>query len=912
MIKRRLLKKHSRHTAMLMAVALACTNTGMAASTAFAQELGAELEEGGNEQSSDSSSENGGGGGNSGSSEESGNEGGSVEGDQSGSEGEGEGSAEDGQSGSEEEGEGSAEGGQSGSEEEGEGSAEGGQSGSEEEGEGSAEGGQSGSEEEGEGSAEGGQSGSEGEGEGSAEDESEGSTEDEIPGETEEEKPDETLPQESEPTLPENTTTPSGGAANAPAAPDVKPNAEKAEYTVTYTVNPEEAAQAEGDTVVEEGEALDFTVTVTEGYGILLVTANGEELEPVEQGEDGIYTYQIADVSEDLDIEVEAEAAVLKANGTETIFAEADDLTFELESDFFTTTACSLEVETEPILGSMNVDRYIRELKKEVNWSFKDDGIENPEINLIGYYTFGIHDGDKYITSIDEPVTISVEGLNLRDMNPENYKVFASGASNFIECDSDSIEVTADGVIFTAVEPRRELSRNNFSDTLSSAYTSDNMIIYAIVKRVVDTDKVPVVDYSSELNNLRLPDQERYENSSEIRYETDNRVAEEQKTKVVFTIPETYDGSDLTISAEEIVNEAFAWKTEMGYQPGDEVQCEVIIKNESPYDLEYVPGSFGFDMLQDRALQTSPLIIHGNSHSATTDPKRLRNGAIALLLGNGAEPTDANVEAALIEKGYSGIDDLYKYYIDYYNIYNSKGDIVNSLDEISLDDIEEMILNKGDAVHDSEIKETDPTMSEFLTAVFYHRYLNILPESYTGEETDYNLASYALGENDAFEDDAKLHFATIKSGEESEPLIFAMKINGNANDTYLDYQFGFNFGAEFVKAEAPDPEPTPTPDPDPTPGNSGGGSGSGGGGGNPGGHADRTPEGGPGVVINDPEVPLAALPEIGEPVMIPEEEVPLAALPKTGEGLANEITFLVSGLLLGLYGILGIRKKEDQ
>ena len=61
MIKRRLLKKHSRHTAMLMAVALACTNTGMAASTAFAQELGAEAEEGGNEQSSDSSSENGGG-----------------------------------------------------------------------------------------------------------------------------------------------------------------------------------------------------------------------------------------------------------------------------------------------------------------------------------------------------------------------------------------------------------------------------------------------------------------------------------------------------------------------------------------------------------------------------------------------------------------------------------------------------------------------------------------------------------------------------------------------------------------------------------------------------------------------------------------------------------------------------------
>lgn len=877
MIKRKLSRKYSRHTAMLMAVALACTNIGIGAGTAYAQELGAEANESGDEQGSDNSSENGGGGGKPEGSENS----------QGGSE---EGSVEDGQSGSEggEENGGSEEAGQSGNE------GEEGTESSEEESQSESEGeeGTEGSEEE-------------------SQSESTENTEGETSGETEAEKPEETLPQESAPAFPENVTKPAGGASNAPAAPAVKPD-EKEAYAVTYTVNPEEAAQVEGDTEVKEGEELDFTVTITEGYGISLVTANGEELEPVEQGEDGIYMYHIADVSEDLDIEVEAEAMVLKASGTETISAEAEDLTFELESDFFTTTVCSLEVETEPILGSMNVDRYIRELKKEVNWSFKDDGIENPEINLIGYYTFGIHDGDKYITSIDEPVTISVEGLSLRDMNPENYKVFASGSSNFIECDSDSIEVTEDGVTFAAVEPQRELSNNNFSNTLSSAYTSDNMIIYAIVKRVVDADKVPVVDYSSELNNLRLPDQDRYENSSEIKYEIDNRVAEEQKTKVIFTIPETYDGSNLTISAEEIVNEAFVWKTEMGYQPGDEVQCEVIIKNESPYDLEYVPGSFGFDMLQDRALQTSPLIIHGNSHSATTDPKRLRNGAIALLLGNGAEPTDANVEAALIEKGYSGIDDLYKYYIDYYNIYNSKGDIVNSLDEISLDDIEEMILNKGDAVHDSEIKETDPTMSEFLTAVFYHRYLNILPESYTGEETDYNLASYALGENDAFEDDAKLHFGIIKSGEESEPLIFAMKINGNANDTYLDYQFGFNFGAEFVKAEAPDPEPTPTPDP--TPGNSSGGSGSGGGGGGgtPSGHADRTPEGGPGVVINEPEVPLAALPEIGEPVMIPEEEVPLAALPKTGEGLANEITFFVSGLLLGLYGIIGIRKKENQ
>lgn len=139
-------------------------------------------------------------------------------------------------------------------------------------------------------------------------------------------------------------------------------------------------------------------------------------------------------------------------------------------------------------------------------------------------------------------------------------------------------------------------------------------------------------------------------------------------------------------------------------------------------------------------------------------------------------------------------------------------------------------------------------------------------------------------------------------------MIFDMKINGMTNNTYTNYKFGFNFGAEFVKAGTLAPDPEPNPDPV-TPG---GGSGGGGGGGNTGGHrADPNPSGGPGVEILPEEVPLAALPEMSTPVSIPDGEVPLAALPKTGNKMGSEITFLFSGLLLELYGMLGIRKKED-
>ena len=97
-------------------------------------------------------------------------------------------------------------------------------------------------------------------------------------------------------------------------------------------------------------------------------------------------------------------------------------------------------------------------------------------------------------------------------------------------------------------------------------------------------------------------------------------------------------------------------------------------------------------------------------------------------------------------------------------------------------------------------------------------------------------------------------------------------------------------------------------------GNGGGGSSSGGGSVvTPG---DRNP--GPGVVIDDGQVPLADIPEAevpmsDSPVLIAEEETPLAALPKTGQnqtkrGLA--LFGLLSGISLLVFGSRTERKKR--
>lgn len=102
--------------------------------------------------------------------------------------------------------------------------------------------------------------------------------------------------------------------------------------------------------------------------------------------------------------------------------------------------------------------------------------------------------------------------------------------------------------------------------------------------------------------------------------------------------------------------------------------------------------------------------------------------------------------------------------------------------------------------------------------------------------------------------------------------------------------------------------------PAPTPGN-GGGSGSSGGGSSSGSRGSIiTDNGGPGVTIQDENVPLAELPSEALPqeaVSIPEEDVPLAALPKTGQSAGKEIGLFVSALVLGAAGLFGKRTKED-
>lgn len=282
MIKKNVMKKHSRHAALLTAIVLAFSNVGTCLNVSLAQEI-----------TSDDGGDSTGGSGSSGESNSSG--GSNSTGGSSSSGGSNSSSGSDSSGGSNSSSGSDSTGGSD--------SSSGNESG---EGTGSeGEGGETAGGESGEGT------GNKGE---SAEDSGiEG--EEDVNGET------------------------GGVAGGGAAAGDLADKEEKEkEFTITYTVNPEGAAEVEGDTLIQEGEELSFTVKPVDGYVIQIVTANGYELaaeaEEDTEGDSGLAgmaTYVVTDIEENLDIEVELLETEETASDTAAFMAEIDGITILVE-----------------------------------------------------------------------------------------------------------------------------------------------------------------------------------------------------------------------------------------------------------------------------------------------------------------------------------------------------------------------------------------------------------------------------------------------------------------------------------------------------------------------------------------------------------------------------------------------------
>lgn len=180
-------------------------------------------------------------------------------------------------------------------------------------------------------------------------------------------------------------------------------------------------------------------------------------------------------------------------------------------------------------------------------------------------------------------------------------------------------------------------------------------------------------------------------------YEGDIRA----RINVTIIIPEDYSEKQIVISPKVFKAAAEAFGKEYltignGLQAGDTIEVNYKIINNSKYTYYYDKNSFkiftdgSFNLGESNTKTFNGLTISKNEYF-----RRVYNTALAALIPNsrGTLMTNETVGAALSAKNYNGINDLGKYYLDFYN---EKYNVNHTrLDEFSYGVIREIFSNNN-------------------------------------------------------------------------------------------------------------------------------------------------------------------------------------------------------------------------
>ena len=902
MIKKNVMKKHSRHAALLTAIVLAFSNVGTCLNVSLAQEITSDDGSDSTGGSGSSGESNSSGGSNStGGSSSSGGSNSSSGSDSSGGSNSSSGSDSTGGSDSSsgnESGEGTGsegEGGETAGGESGEGT------GSEGEGAETA-GGESG---EGTGSeGEGGETagGESGEGTGNK---GEGAEDSGIEG--------------GEDVNGETGGVAGGVAGGGAAAGDLADKEEKEkEFTITYTVNPEGAAEVEGDTLIQEGEELSFTVKPVDGYVIQIVTANGYELaaeaEEDTEGDSGLAgmaTYVVTDIEENLDIEVELLETEETAFDTAAFMAEIDGITILVEP---------LDGEFDASVKSLSAIAIDDEdTSSVIKGKCAADGYGSVEVRV---FDITLEDENGQPVQPGCNVKVSFSGLDI----PESV-------SNERSVESDKISV------YHLEDQENDLKVNDLKCDVNEgegtvAFETSHFSVFAIAypdgnefgHRYVPTS------YLSSSSTFE------YRNNSEYividtTNSTLNQVQGGYDLTVDAAIAEDAEGPLTFVLSDAFMEAMRKFGADEGVMPTYKFNLNLNLKNNSQIKYLYEANSLSVQTPEsnvDTSFSGMDVTIKGFDGQIidrTYGAYRVQNNAIKDLFGK----TKINFEDmltiydVLYEKGYDGDYPLTDYYKNYYHTddlstvfgnlsmesvgNNGTFDLSGTIDEVAAKydgtypyfDFANIFTSKSKLK--ARLYEVEPELGSLLYDTFYKELFGVT----FGERTGYDTPLALFMDHDTSEwQSADASFADtlgdgLSSGESCD-FTLGMFFHPRMGNAYQGYNCGYYAAITLV------PENTTPPNP-PTPPSGGGTSGGGGGGTTPGGHRATPDTNGPGVTIEPEAVPLAPLPE---GVTIEPGEVPLAPLPKTGQNQMAQWVCMMSGLMLGLYGFLGRKREEDR
>lgn len=142
-----------------------------------------------------------------------------------------------------------------------------------------------------------------------------------------------------------------------------------------------------------------------------------------------------------------------------------------------------------------------------------------------------------------------------------------------------------------------------------------------------------------------------------------------------IVIPSDYRQKDIVVAPEVFKEIASMFEKDNmtinnNFHAGDTVEINYKITNNSKYTYYYNQKTFA--IFTDDTFNLSngtTTTFNGKTISKNEYFRRVYNTALAALIPNskGTKMTDDAVSIALIEKGYNGINDIAKYYLDFYN-----------------------------------------------------------------------------------------------------------------------------------------------------------------------------------------------------------------------------------------------------
>lgn len=268
-----------------------------------------------------------------------------------------------------------------------------------------------------------------------------------------------------------------------------------------------------------------------------------------------------------------------------------------------------------------------------------------------------------------------------------------------------------------------------------------------------------------------------------------NRVID--YVEAIYTIPEGYYGDIKIVS--KIFDEI---SKSDGYMPKDGIEVRLSIINKSEYEYYYIDKSFilSTEDLTNYNIEKVKGTLGFNNQEIVKDfaPNRTANTAIQSLYGVSSTAkikksmvTNEELSKKLIEKGYGGVEDLDKYYLDFYNNKYNKAE--TKLEDFSNEIISELF--NGNCLF---VKEDNKQITELGYNYWYNK---LFSWNFKDQDcNDSNSENYSIGNYMRDSTKANRYFqediGRIDVMEQKDLTSAYLKINGlYTTNAFMNYNF---------------------------------------------------------------------------------------------------------------------------